>query len=46
LRSQYALAYKPSDLQPDGRYHSIDIEAQSHKNLKVRARKGYFAPKQ
>lgn len=46
LRSQYALAYKPSDLQPDGRFHSIEIEAQNHKNLKVRARKGYFAPKQ
>lgn len=46
LRSQYALAYKPSDLQPDGRFHAIDIEAQNHKNLKVRARKGYFAPKQ
>lgn len=46
LRSQYALAYRPSDLRPDGRYHSIDIVAANHKNLKVRARKGYYAPKQ
>jgi Ca-activated chloride channel family protein len=46
LRSQYALAYKPSNLQPDGRYHSIDIVAVNNKSLKVRARKGYFAPKQ
>lgn len=46
LRSQYALAYKPAEFQTDGRYHSIDIEARNHKNLKVRARKGYFAPKQ
>lgn len=46
LRSQYALAYKPADFQTDGRYHSIEIEARTHKNLKVRARKGYFAPKQ
>jgi Ca-activated chloride channel homolog len=45
LRSQYSLAYKPADLRTDGRYHSIDIVAQSHKNLRVRARKGYFAPK-
>jgi Ca-activated chloride channel homolog len=45
LRSQYSLAYKPSDLRTDGKYHSIDIIAQNHKNLKVRARKGYFAPK-
>ncbi len=46
LRSQYQLAYKPADLQPDGRYHSIDILAENHKNLKVRTRKGYYAPKQ
>jgi VWFA-related protein len=46
LRSQYALAYRPADFAPDGRYHSIQIQARNHKNLKVRARKGYFAPKQ
>jgi VWFA-related protein len=45
LRSQYSLAYKPADFQANGKYHSIDIVAQNHKNLKVRARKGYFAPK-
>jgi len=45
LRSQYSLAYKPAELRADGKYHSIDILAQNHKNLKVRARKGYFAPK-
>jgi VWFA-related protein len=44
LRSQYLLAYKPADLKPDGRYRSIDILAENHKNLRVRARKGYFAP--
>lgn len=46
LRSQYQLAYKPAELRSDGRYHSIEILAENHKNLKVRARKGYFAPKQ
>ena len=46
LRSQYLLAYKPADFQPDGSYRSIDIVAENHKNLKVRARKGYYAPKQ
>ena len=46
LRSQYLLAYKPADLRPDGRYRSIDILAQEHKSLRVRARKGYFAPTQ
>jgi VWFA-related protein len=44
LRSQYLLAYKPADFRPDGRFRSIDIVAQGHKNLKVRARKGYYAP--
>ncbi|MGZ4824174.1 MAG: VWA domain-containing protein [Terriglobales bacterium] len=44
LRSQYLLAYKPADLKPDGRYRAIDIIAENHKMLRVRARKGYFAP--
>ena len=46
LRSQYALAYKPADFKSDGRYRSIDIVAENRKNLKVRARKGYYAPTQ
>ena len=31
LRSQYALSYKPADLRNDGRYHTIEILAQNHK---------------
>jgi len=46
LRSQYLLAYKPADFNADGRYRSIDIVAENHKSLRVRARKGYYAPKQ
>jgi VWFA-related protein len=46
LRSQYALAYSPADFIADGHYRSIQIEATNKKNLKVRARKGYYAPKQ
>jgi Ca-activated chloride channel family protein len=46
LRSQYALSYKPSDLRNDGRYHTIEILAQNHKNLRVRSRRGYYAPAQ
>ena len=46
LRSQYLLAYKPADFQADGRYRSIDIVAENRKNLHVRARKGYYAPRQ
>jgi VWFA-related protein len=45
LRSQYAVAYKPTDFQADGKYRSIDIAA-ANKKYKVRARKGYYAPRQ
>ncbi len=46
LRSQYALSYKPSDLRTDGRFHTIEILAQNHKGLRVRSRRGYYAPAQ
>jgi Ca-activated chloride channel family protein len=45
LRSQYAVAYKPADFVADGRYRTIAILAQD-KGMKVRTRKGYYAPKQ
>jgi VWFA-related protein len=46
LRSQYLLSYKPADFLNDGRYRSIDIVGENKKNLKVRSRKGYYAPRQ
>jgi Ca-activated chloride channel family protein len=46
LRSQYALSYNPADLRNDGRYHTIEILAQNHKGLRVRSRRGYYAPTQ
>jgi Ca-activated chloride channel homolog len=46
LRSQYALGYRPADLQRDGRFHAIEIVAEGHKDLRVRTRRGYFAPAQ
>ena len=45
LRSQYAVAYKPADFAADGRYRTIQIMAQD-RGLKVRTRKGYYAPRQ
>src|SRR3989475_7079409 len=44
LRSQYALSYTPANLRSDGRYHTIEILAQNHKGLRVRSRRGYYAP--
>ncbi len=45
LRSQYSVSYKPSDFDADGRYRSIEITALK-KDLQVRARRGYYAPRQ
>jgi Ca-activated chloride channel family protein len=44
LRSQYAISYKPADLKADGHYRTIEIEANDRKNLRVRARRGWYAP--
>jgi Ca-activated chloride channel homolog len=45
LRSQYAISYKPADFIANGKYRSIDIVAEN-KKYHVRARKGYYAPRQ
>ncbi len=45
LRSQYAISYKPADFEADGKYRKIEILA-DNKKYHVRARKGYFAPRQ
>jgi len=45
LRSQYAISYKPADFLSNGKYRSIEILA-DNKKYHVRARKGYYAPRQ
>ena len=45
LRSQYVVSYHPADFDADGRYRTIEISALK-KDLQVRARKGYYAPRQ
>ena len=42
LRSQYQLAYAPSNKSFDGKFRRIRVEVE-RKGLSVRARKGYFA---
>jgi VWFA-related protein len=46
LRSQYALSYRPADLKHDGHYRTIEIVANDRKNLRVRSRRGWYAPAQ
>lgn len=45
LRHQYNLLYRPEPLKADGLYHKVDIKVKGRKDLIVRARKGYYAPK-
>lgn len=42
LRSQYSLAYSPSNKVNDGKFRRIKIEVLDRKGVEVRARKGYF----
>jgi VWFA-related protein len=44
IRGRYLVSYKPASFQRDGRYRTVDIEAQEGGHeLKVFARKGYYA---
>jgi VWFA-related protein len=45
LRSQYALEYRPADFKTNGEFRSIWLAATERK-YHVRARKGYFAPRE
>ena len=44
LRSQYTLGYYPTNSARDGKFRKIKIDLANH-DLKVLARKGYYAPK-
>jgi len=45
LRHQYNLYYRPEPLKADGLYHPVEIKVKGRKDLVVRARRGYYAPK-
>jgi VWFA-related protein len=45
LRSQYALVYTPADFKYDGGYRPIYLFC-TDRRYQVRAKKGYFAPRQ
>jgi Ca-activated chloride channel family protein len=45
LRSQYSLAYVPTNEKMDGTFRTISVEP-LERSLKVRAKNGYFAPSQ
>ncbi|MBI3472208.1 MAG: VWA domain-containing protein [Candidatus Solibacter usitatus] len=45
LRHQYNIFYSPTPLKTDGLFHHIDLKVKNRKDLLVRARKGYYAPR-
>ena len=45
LSQQYVLSYYPNDERRDGRFHVIDLKVRQRKDVRVRARKGYYSPK-
>jgi VWFA-related protein len=45
LRSQYTLGYYPTNAAHDGKFRKIKVDMSNH-DLRVLARKGYYAPKE
>jgi Ca-activated chloride channel family protein len=45
LRHQYNIYFRPEPLKTDGLYHAVALKVKSRKDVVVRARKGYYAPK-
>ena len=45
LAQQYVLSYYPGDERRDGRFHVIDLRVRARKDVRVRARRGYYSPK-
>lgn len=45
LAQQYVLSYYPTDDRRDGRFRVINLRVTTRQNVRIRARKGYYAPK-
>jgi VWFA-related protein len=45
LRQQYLLAYEPAIEANDGTFRKIEVRVTTRKELRVRHRRGYYAPK-
>jgi VWFA-related protein len=45
LRSQYIVTYEPANEAKDGSFRTIQLRVKNQKDLTVRHRRGYFAPK-
>jgi VWFA-related protein len=45
LSQQYVLSYYPGAEQRDGRLHKLDLRVKTRNDVRVRSRRGYYAPK-
>jgi VWFA-related protein len=45
LAHQYVLSYYPGTENRDGRLHVLDLKVKARNDVRVRSRKGYYAPK-
>jgi hypothetical protein len=45
LAQQYVLSYYPGTERRDGTFHVIDLRVKARKDVRVRARRGYYSPK-
>jgi Ca-activated chloride channel family protein len=44
LRSQYLVAYSPTNPSRDGSFHKIDVQIKDHPGVRIIHRRGYYAP--
>jgi len=45
LRHQYNIFYRPEPMKTDGTYQTVSVRVKGRRDLVVRARKGYYAPR-
>jgi VWFA-related protein len=45
LRHQYNIFYRPEPMRTDGGYQTVSVKVRGRKDVVVRARKGYYAPR-
>ncbi|MGE0130086.1 MAG: VWA domain-containing protein [Blastocatellales bacterium] len=43
LRSQYVIAYQPTNDNYDGKFRQVEVKLPNHKDLRIRTKKGYPA---
>ena len=44
IRAQYTIGYVSTNDRADGAWRKVDLRLATGKDLRLRARKGYFAP--